>query len=945
MENTKNNRRGVYKNDCISPSEEKEQLTFIDFFAGVGGFRRGLELAGWKCVGFCEFDKYATASYTSMHLITEEQRKYLESLSVRRRQKEILKEEYRNGEWYISDIRDANAGNLPKADCWCFGAPCFVKGTLITTHRGLVPIEEIKAGDKVLTHKNQFQKVIKPMINIKQGIYTLKVQGSPNTEVTGNHRFYVRDKQRVWNNSLRRYETIISEPYWKEVQNFNGKELIQFTVNPYDKNIYELTEEECWLIGRYVADGYIRDDQRKDRPSRNQRVIFCIGKGKEQEFENNSSSFNMYTSEGKNCKKYITGNKRLFSLCKHCGRGAKNKIIPQFIMDLNPHLLNSFISGYLSGDGSYSNGVWKATSISKKLIYQLGQCISKSYQVGYSIHYTKRPKECQIENRVVNQNDTWQIVFRPNLKKSLSYYIDDTLWQSVKEIKYEPERKEIVYNMEVENDNSYTANNMGVHNCQDFSVAGKRAGLDGDRSSLIREIFRLLEEQEEQDRPEWFIYENVKGMLSSNKGLDYLSILSEMDRLGYDIEWQNINSKWFVPQNRERIYTVGHLRRFGSRKVFPIEGTGGENSISIIAHRDGYRRNTQTFSADGIMEALDTGQGGGRGHHVAIPCFIDMNYGAGIKLTENARTLQSRYYKGISNHAGETSGVAIKIIGEVNSSQDGQIHDISGISKCHSVGHNNSPKVAIPVLTPDRVEKRQNGRRFKENGEPMFTLTAQDRHGVVVAIDDTYGFRGTRIYEDAFPTLRSERNGLKCGIGIIDPQGGNNKEDSPKNICPTLRSETHRNVSEVVLNIKEATKKGYDEAHIGDSINLAVPGSKTRRGRVGHQIAQTLDTSCNQGTLIILMGDEPGWTDENKGIYVEMPEGFVVYAVWCEKYQCYITIRKLTPKECFRLQGWTDDYFERAAFVNSDSQLYKQAGNGVTVDVVKTIGDRIVSLR
>lgn len=72
-----------------------------------------------------------------------------------------------------------------------------------------------------------------------------------------------------------------------------------------------------------------------------------------------------------------------------------------------------------------------------------------------------------------------------------------------------------------------------------------------------------------------------------------------------------------------------------------------------------------------------------------------------------------------------------------------------------------------------------------------------------------------------------------------------------------------------------------------------------------------------------------------------MPEGFIVYAIWYEKEHCYITIRKLTPKECFRLQGWTDDYFEKAAFINSDSQLYKQAGNQVTVDVVKAIGDKI----
>lgn len=99
-------------------------LTFIDWFAGVGGFRRGLELAGHKCVGFCEFDKYAVASYTSMHLITDEQREHLLTMTLKQRQKEILKEEYRNGEWYASDIRTVNANDIPRADIWCFGFPC-----------------------------------------------------------------------------------------------------------------------------------------------------------------------------------------------------------------------------------------------------------------------------------------------------------------------------------------------------------------------------------------------------------------------------------------------------------------------------------------------------------------------------------------------------------------------------------------------------------------------------------------------------------------------------------------------------------------------------------------------------------------------------------------------------------------------------------------------------
>lgn len=537
-------------------------MKFIDFFAGVGGFRRGLELSGHKCVGFCEWDKYAAASYTSMHLIDDKQREYLSTLTMKKRQKEILKDEYRNGEWYSNDIRNVDARSLPAADCWCFGAPC-----------------------------------------------------------------------------------------------------------------------------------------------------------------------------------------------------------------------------------------------------------------------------------------------------------------------------------------------------QDFSIAGKRAGLDGDRSSLIREIFRLLEEQEEQDRPEWLIYENVKGMLSSNKGLDYLSILSEMDRLGYDIEWQNINSKWFVPQNRERIYTIGHLRRYGIRKILPIEGTDGENSIQQLGCRIAERKNPnayRVYSADGLSPCLGTMQGGGREPSIGIKVIGNMNP-SGKGMNGNV-FYEDGISPTLSTNKGEGNKIGIKIIGEVNSSQDGQVHDITGIAKCHSAGHNNSAKVAIPVLTPDRTEKRQNGRRFKGNGEPMFTLTAQDRHGVGI---------GVRYTENGFHLYRKDKkkstiqgthvtyqNGnVQClgtthvpmtmeKIGIIDPQGRNKKEVSPKDIRPTLRSETHGNLPNVCVNIHETSNYG-------------------------------------------------------NGIYVEMPEGFIVYAIWYEKEHCYITIRKLTPKECFRLQGWSDDYFERAAFVNSDSQLYKQAGNGVTVNVVYEIGMRI----
>ena len=99
-------------------------MTFLDLFSGIGGFRRGMELAGHKCIGFCEWDKFARASYISMHCITDKQREYLATLDITKRQKEILKEEYLNGEWCSEDIRQVNYRNIPKADCWCFGAPC-----------------------------------------------------------------------------------------------------------------------------------------------------------------------------------------------------------------------------------------------------------------------------------------------------------------------------------------------------------------------------------------------------------------------------------------------------------------------------------------------------------------------------------------------------------------------------------------------------------------------------------------------------------------------------------------------------------------------------------------------------------------------------------------------------------------------------------------------------
>ena len=424
-------------------------MKFIDLFAGIGGFRRGMELAGHECVGFCEFDKFATASYTAMHLATPEQLEYLATLPMKDRQKEILREEYRNGEWYAKDICEVTGDTIPRADCYCFGAPC-----------------------------------------------------------------------------------------------------------------------------------------------------------------------------------------------------------------------------------------------------------------------------------------------------------------------------------------------------QDFSVAGKMAGLDGDRSSLVREVFRIVREIREEDRPEWLIYENVKGMFTSNRGFDFLAILLEMDELGYDCEWNLFNSKYHgVPQNRERVYLAGHLRSRGAAKIFPVKGTDGENSISvnILGHHKSYRRNTQIFDPSGITETLSTCQGGGREHYTIIPFVTD----------------------------------------RFNTMEDGT---------CRTLKY-----------------------QCQKNSFANFTAT---------------GGRGASAAYTVIPTSFS------CGM---------------------LNNE-------------------IDIAHCLSANGPAKEGMRT------HQA---------MNRVVVLIDGNP---DDHTGIYVQLADDVIVYGIWYPKYECYIAIRRLTPRECFRLQGWSDEYFEKAELVSSDSQLYKQAGNGVTVNVVEVIG-------
>lgn len=310
--------------------------------------------------------------------------------------------------------------------------------------------------------------------------------------------------------------------------------------------------------------------------------------------------------------------------------------------------------------------------------------------------------------------------------------------------------------------------------CQNVSIAGKRAGLYGERSGLFFTFVELIKSQKEEDKPEWVLLENVKGLLSSGGGRDYLDYLSILDESGYDLEWQVFNSKDYgVPQNRERIYTIGHLRRKGRRQVLPISRESSNHLKQLVGGMQSYR----VYDPSGIATTL-VGEGGGLGAKTGL-YLIDQSL-TEPKLTEEARCITARYTAGATKRTAMNSGVL-----EVQ-----------------------------PILT----------------------------------------------------------QGIK---------------------------------------VRNGTKQGYQLAEVGDSVDLSYPSSLTRRARVGRGIAHNLSCSCQMGAVV--------WNGR------------------------VVKIRKLTPKECFRLQGFSDDLFEKAKAVNSDAQLYKQAGNGVTVPVVYAIGCAILS--
>lgn len=421
--------------------------------------------------------------------------------------------------------------------------------------------------------------------------------------------------------------------------------------------------------------------------------------------------------------------------------------------------------------------------------------------------------------------------------------------------------------------------------CQDFSTAGKQAGGDkgsGTRSSLMYETLRIVEKL----KPKYVIWENVKNLLGKKHKHNFDAYQEAMSKLGYRNYYQILNAKDYgVPQNRERVFTVSIREDIEGDFVFPEK--------QPLEHR------LKDILEDNVDERYYLSD-----EQVARIKLTTFNQ-ARTRIQEGdiSQTLLARDFK-------DPKCVQVAQMYGTDrepNPQAGRVYDGNGLSPTMDTcsGGNRMPKVAEPII----VASRGCGENNEQQLEPNFngttnTLTTVQKDNLIVEptalqkeVCNKAIQNGLVEPNDAIEYTYSNARLKEIDSGYIKKQ---NVKDNT--IMSTLKTNPQQiGVCVEPIKVKTANIKGYDEASDGDAIDLQYPDSKTRRGRVGHGVSKTLMTSDQMAVVT----------------------GY--------------RIRKLTPLECWRLMGFDDADYAKAAQVNSNTQLYKQAGNSIVVNVLEGI--------
>ena len=548
--------------------------------------------------------------------------------------------------------------------------------------------------------------------------------------------------------------------------------------------------------------------------------------------------------------------------------------------------------------------------------------------------------------------------------------------------------------------------------CQDFSVAGKQKGatwtcedcgyeynpldvhyskrdvcpdcnkqnINKTRSSLVVEALRIIRYK----KPKYLLMENVKNLVGKQFKPSFDNIIAELQEYGYNTYWKVLNAKDYgIPQNRERVFVISIRKDIDNGNFkFP---TGFDNSIrlrDLLEYEVDDKYYISQDKTEKLLEQLKN---------------KEISNGSMLDLSQAKREGMPRVYNDISCTLTSRDYKEPRCILEdvcINTKmQDLQTREDGLACTLTSSMYKEPPQIVEvrPCLTPDRIEKRQNGRRFKENDEPSFTINTQDKHGILMVgmLDIKGNEQIRRVYDPdgLSPTLNTmeggnrqpkvlESNTYKIGNANPSGNGMNGNVYDSEGLCPTLTTNKGEGIKVCVLDAPNSLQ------FIGgiDTTDKWIENNKefSRNYKEGYRVYDSEGIACCQKTNGGGLGSNTGLYLENNlpkviGMVSPAPElvggigeinfgkqfrqGNRVYSsdktAMCLLSQpvgnaggnsyLYIEpnnyrIRKLTPMECMRLMGFDDeDYYILKENGISNSQIYKMAGNSIVVNVLEEI--------
>lgn len=796
--------------------ETPTPVKYVSIFSGIEAATVAWQPLGWEPLAFSEIDPFPST---------------------------VLKHHY-------PDI--PNLGDITKidwnpykgqADLVVGGSPCFPAGTLILTSEHLKPIEEIKVGDMVLTHRNRWRRVTATGSKIADTI-VLRGNGVSSLECTPNHPFYART--RVHRESGYGYEY---KQEWIPATDMVGRQWLNMNAAteplpvPALPDGVSLTEPFLRLIGTWLSLG-----QSSSLPA----------------FRFDSQSINRWVM-----KQF----------------GGKEKHIPSWVYGLSENLRISLLEGYFQRMDS---------------VRYAHPCSGMQLLVGMKILAAGAGYRSSIlyeENPSIHSTGTYRIKFNTSPIDS-DDFDDDGYWGRVNE-KTVGRSNVLVYNLEVEDDHSYVAAGIAVHNCQSFSVAGKREGLAG-ASGLMFEYIRAVREL----RPRWFVWENVPGAFTSERGEAYRQLLSEMDALGYGLAWRVLDAQFFgVAQRRERVFLVGSLGTMRCAEVLfereslswdhqssrqkrqalaeEAQGCVGEADHDSGCLTPGETQSRRVYPTSGVYPTLSTREKSGQNQESVFTQFGD----------DIAGTLTARYDSSPCVDRG--ANVVVDDRQKVFLCQTAQTGSNGKLVKqddvMNTLDRTNSTAVAALDFKVKPVTFLYNqGAKARSLGISEISPTLKTDHNPVVAFASN---QRDEVRELEVSGALAAQPGIKQQTYICRADGQANAMTSV-DMAPTLTSHAKKDPPLIYP----------AEDSIGED------------ALIQRDMSATLSTHNTQ-TLIT------GGREKRS-----------------------LTVRRLTPRECERLQGFPDDYTDipyRNKEHAPDGPRYKALGNSMAVPVMRWIGERI----